>query len=217
MSRLRVILSGQKSFGCTVFDMLRKRNDTDLIAVYAPKGDKLSVAAGMYGVQYYRAGELRSDRLPDGVDLIICAHSYDFISNAVRSRLRLGAISYHPSLLPLHRGRDAIRWTIRDGDRITGGSVFWLTDTVDGGPIAAQEWCHVRPDDDEHSIWRRELFPMGVRLLSSVLDDVSRGILVMRDQDKALATWEPSFSGAPRLFRPELPQIGELTGYRIIK
>jgi len=41
-----------------------------------------------------------------------------------RARARVAAIGYHPSLLPLHRGRDALRWTIRDGDRVTGGSVY---------------------------------------------------------------------------------------------
>ena len=95
---------------------------------------------------------------------------------------------------------------------------LYLDDTVDGGPVAAQEWCLVRPDDDAHTLWRRELFPMGVRLMAQVLDDIQRGDLVMREQDSALATWEPSLTGAPRLFRPELRQIGYLPGgYRILK
>ena len=51
---------------------------------------------------------------------------------------------------------------------------------------------------------------MGLRLLESVLDDIERGELVMRPQPADLATWEPSFTGAPRLFRPELLQLGEL-------
>ena len=101
----------------------------------------------------------------------MAAHSHDFISRAVRNRLSIGAIGYHPSLLPLHRGRDAVRWTIRMGDRIAGGTVFWLSDTVDGGPVAIQDWCFVRPEDTAQSLWRRELFPMGVRLLSRVVDE----------------------------------------------
>jgi len=31
-------------------------------------------------------------------------------------------------------GRDAVEWTIRMKDPIAGGSMFWLNDTVDGGP-----------------------------------------------------------------------------------
>jgi len=78
--------------------------------------------------------------LPGGVDLILYAHSHDFIGAATRGKTRLGAMGYHPSLLPLHRGRDAVCWTLRMGDKVAGGSVYWLTDVVDGGPIAAQGW-----------------------------------------------------------------------------
>ena len=102
-------------------------------------------------------------------------------------------------------------------NRIAGGTVFWLTDTVDGGPVAAQDWCWVRPDDDAHTLWRRDLFPMGVRLLRRVVEDIRRGELVMHDQPPDLASWEPSLDGQP-LFRPELPLLGTLPdGLRIIK
>ena len=218
MNSPRVILCGQRSFGAAVFDMLRERDGVEIVAVYAPADDRLAGRASIRGVPLRFAGTLRSDTLPEGCDLLIAAHSHDFVSRAVRNRLRLGAIGYHPSLLPLHRGRDAVHWTIRMRDRVAGGTVFWLNDTVDGGPVAAQDWCLVRPEDDAHTLWRRELFPMGVRLLERALDDIQRGDLVMREQDRTLATWEPSLTGAPRLFRPELRQIGFLPdGYRILK
>ena len=218
MNDLRVILCGQRSFGAAVFDMLREKPAVEIAAVYAPAEDRLANRASVRNVPLRLAGTLRSETMPDGCDLLIAAHSHDFVSRAVRNRLRLGAIGYHPSLLPLHRGRDAVHWTIRMRDRIAGGTVYWLNDTVDGGPIAMQDWCLVRADDDAHTLWRRALFPMGVRLLSDALDDILRGDLVMRDQDPALATWEPSLTGAPRLFRPELRQIGMLPeGYRILK
>lgn len=217
---LDVILCGQKSFGVEVYRMLRARRDIRIQAVYAPAGDDklFKFAALDRGIKLVPAGTLRSNSMPVDCDLIIAAHSHDFISRAVRNRLRIGAIGYHPSLLPRHRGRDAIKWTIKLHDALAGGTVFWLNDTVDGGPIAAQEWCFVRPDDDASTLWQRELFPMGVRLLSLVLDDIMAGQLIMRDQDPELATWEPAMDGAPRLYRPELLQIGTLPGgYNVVK
>ncbi len=214
--KIRAILCGQHNFGAAVYRMLRERPSVELVAVYAPAGDKLADVAELFHTPLRLAGTLRANTMPQGCDLLIAAHSHDFVSSAVRNRLRIGAIGYHPSLLPLHRGRDAVRWTIRDRDRIAGGTVFWLSDTVDGGPIAAQEWCLVRPDDDASKLWRRELFPLGLRLISRVLDDIEQGELVMRPQPADLATWEPSFTGAPRLFRPELLQIGTLPdGFRV--
>lgn len=216
--RLRVILAGQRSFGKAVFELLRKRGGVEIAAVYAPPGDVLTDWAAFHGALVRPAGTLRSGSMPENCDLIVAAHSHDFISKAVRNRLRLGAIGYHPSLLPRHRGRDAIKWAVRCGDPVTGGTVFWLSDTVDGGPIAAQDWCWIRPDDTASELWKRDLFPMGLRLLDKVLSDILQGRLVMADQDHALATWEPALTDAPRLYRPELLQLGNLPpGYQIEK
>ena len=142
MKKIRAILCGQRSFGAAVYAMLRKRPGIDLAAVYAPAGDKLAGLTELYHTPLRIAGTLRADTMPAGCDLLIAAHSHDFVSTAVRNRLALGAIGYHPSLLPLHRGRDAVRWTIRDRDRIAGGTVFWLSDTVDGGSQRRTgAWC----------------------------------------------------------------------------
>jgi methionyl-tRNA formyltransferase len=83
-------------------------------------------------------------------------------------------------------------------ERVTGGTVYWLTDTVDGGPIAAQEHVFIRPDDTAASLWRRELGPLGLRLFERVLNDLDLRHVVKTSQDHSLATWEPAFD-TPRL------------------
>lgn len=222
---LNIFLSGQKSFGAAVLALLLERGER-VVGVAAPayrdapdggKLDKLRFAAERAGVPWLPASDLRADTMPRGVDLIVCAHSHAFIGRRTRQKTRLGAIGYHPSLLPRHRGRDAVRWTVKMGDPVTGGSVFWLDDNVDAGPLAAQEFCFVRPGDTPQELWRRELFPMGLRLIARVLDDIGRGVLVQVAQDEALATWEPSWGRAP-LYRPDLPQLGSgPAGYVVIK
>lgn len=218
---LRVYLCGQRHFGGLVLAMLLARPDVVVAGVSAPprtvdgREDRTWGLAGLRGLRRSVAGELRATGLPRGTDLIVCAHSHDFLGRSTRQRASLGAIGYHPSLLPLHRGRDAVRWAVRDRDRVTGGSVFWLSDSVDCGPVAASDWCFIRPSDTAERLWRRELQPMGVRLLGDVLDDVVAGRLVRVPQDPLLATWEPGLDAAP-LFRPELPALGALTpGYRL--
>ncbi|WP_428496421.1 hypothetical protein [Pseudomonas chlororaphis] len=54
-------------------------------------------------------------------------------------------------------------------DPITGGSVYWLDDGTDTGPVLLQNWCHVRSDDTAQLLWRRETAPMGLRLFSQAL------------------------------------------------
>jgi methionyl-tRNA formyltransferase len=92
--------------------------------------------------------------------------------------------------------------------------VYWLTDNVDGGPIAAQDWCHIQPGDDAGELWRRELMPMGLKLLEQVLNDIDSGVLVRVPQDERLATWEPSWERPP-IVKPDLVQIGNIAGYDV--
>lgn len=202
---MRVILCGQKAFGVAVLNSITTEAVAEVSLVVAPAGDKLAARAHHYGVSV--ASRLEAGQIPEGTDLIIAAHSHDFISGKARLKAKYGAIGYHPSLLPVHRGRDAVAWTIRDRDRFSGGSVYWLSDVVDGGPVAAQEFCFVRPDDTASTLWRRELFPLGVALINRVVRQVAGGVLVQVDQDNALVTWEPAITGVPRLYRPDLPQI----------
>lgn len=208
---MRLYLCGQRSFGAAALQLLL-REGHEVAGVSAPaksddgREDRLWGMAGDLDLPRMPAGELSAYNVPDGLDVIVCAHSYDFVGRKTRLRTKLGAIGYHPSILPLHRGRDAVRWTIRMGDRITGGSVYWLSDTVDGGPIAAQKFCLVRPGMTASDLWREELFPIGIELLGKVLRDLSSGTVVAVPQDEELATWEPSF-GRPPLHRPDLPML----------
>ena len=217
---MRLYLAGQKAFGAAVFEALRKEHQ--IVQVSAPAWraggllpDRLRDAAEKAGVPWREAGKLRAELMPEGVDLIVCAHSHDFVGRKTRLKARLGAIGYHPSLLPRHRGRDAVRWALHMGDPVTGGTVYWLNETVDGGPIAAQEHVFVAPGETPEALWRDKLAPLGVKLTLAVLEDLAAGRIVARRQDEACATWEPSWERPP-LTRPDLDLIGRLPeGYRL--
>lgn len=222
MKDLKIYLCGQKYFGALTLDLLWLLGYR-VAGVSAPpfaadgRPDRLWTKAQEYEIPTLPAGVLNADTLPDDVDLIISAHSFDFIGRRTRLRARLGGIGFHPSLLPVHRGRDAIRWALHQGDKITGGSVYWLTDHVDGGPIAAQDFCFIHPGDTPESLWRRELQPMGLRLFQRVLEDLDRGRLVQIPQNEALATWEPSWERPP-LRRPDLLMLGgPIDGYTVVR
>lgn len=152
--------------------------------------------------------KLTSAHIPDGTDLVVAAHSHWIVSGPIIDKCRYGGIGYHPSLLPLHRGVDAVRWTIKMGDPVTGGSVYRLTDKCDGGGIILQRIVFVSREWDYHELWRR-LFPLGVDLLSEAcaLIEKTGNTQYEQPQDEEFATWEPSWE-RPRLKRNELLQLG---------
>ncbi|MFR9797575.1 formyltransferase family protein [Streptomyces sp. MS06] len=232
---MNIYLSGQGAFAVTLAEALAEEHK--IVGVAAPRQrkrlgsapsadddadpmtwDRLRAWAFPRGIDWTPAPDLRAHHVPDGTDVILAAHSHAFIGRKTRARARVAALGYHPSLLPLHRGRDAIRWTVRDGDRVTGGSVYHLTERTDAGPIAAQEHVLVPPGSTADSLWREHLAPLGVRLVLRVLDDLARGYRVEVEQDESLACWEPAMGVAP-LFKPELTELpvpgsGEIRGDR---
>lgn len=193
---LTLYIIGQKWLGHEVLGLCRSLGHR-VAGVCAPNGaDRLWAAATAAGVPAVPAGSLSAGSIPDGVDLIVCAHAHCFVPASVRARARLGAIGYHPSLLPRHRGRDAVRWVIHMREAITGGTVYWMNDVADGGPIAAQRACHVPPGSTAQSLWRDLLAPLGLELIAEVLADIERGDIKRWPQDESVATFEPAFTRA---------------------
>lgn len=200
---MNIYICGQKHFGAEVFSLLSNAGHT-IVGVSAPalnsdgNADRLRAAAEAKGVPWMKSGLLNENTIPEGIDLIVAAHSHDFIREPTRAKTTYGAIGYHPSLLPLHRGKDAVIWTIRMGDKIAGGSVYWLNESMDGGPIAAQEHVFVLPGDTPESLWKRDLAPLGIRLLGNVCADVANGKIVKQEQNESIATVEPSIKAAAK-------------------
>lgn len=192
---MQLMIVGQKWLGAEVLKMALEAGHT-VSAVAAPAADdRLYQAAIEAGVPALIAAKrLTADQVPLATSLIVCAHAHCFIDPGARKAATLGAIGYHPSLLPRHRGRDAIRWALHMHDAVTGGTVYWLDDGADTGPIAAQAWCHIRRSDTPEALWRRELGPMGIRLLRRVLGDIEDGRIIRTAQDESVASWEPAFS-----------------------
>lgn len=205
---MRVVVAGQKRFGADVLGLVLARG-WDVAAVFCPdEGDRLHNEAVNRRLPVFGARELTAAMMPADVEMIVAAHCHTYISAATRDRAELGVLGYHPSLLPRHRGRSAIEWALRFGEAVTGGTVFWLNDTVDGGALAAQDFCHVQPGDDARELWARDLAPLGLRLFARVFDELERGVMRAVPQAATLATWEPALDGVPPLWRPDAPRLG---------
>ncbi len=196
---MRIALIGSRWFGAQMFRLLAEKGH-ELFVVGLDEEDQLTKAARAAGAPLLVLGRQRriiGADLPGEYDVLVAAHSHSFITAEARGRARKAAIGYHPSLLPRHRGIAAVEWTMKCRDPIAGGSVYHLSDGMDEGPIAAQEWCFVYPDDDAGSLWRRALAPMGLRLLVKVVDDIeTRGYADAFEQDPKAVTYAPALAAA---------------------
>jgi methionyl-tRNA formyltransferase len=206
---MKLFFFGQKSFGAAVLKRLITDGHTITGAAVPEPGqyyDKAHVLAIKEKLSVLPVDKILSSDIPCGTELIVAAHSHHFISEKALRRATHGGIGYHPSALPRHRGRDAVRWTVAMRDPITAGTVYWLDNHVDGGDILSQRFIHISPGESHHALWRR-LFDLGVDMLSGAVVAISRGIAGREWQEGTYATWEPPIDGHARLYRPELPAL----------
>jgi phosphoribosylglycinamide formyltransferase-1 len=82
-------------------------------------------------------------------------------------------LNIHPSLLPSFPGLDAQRQALNSGARVSGCTVHFVDETLDGGPVIAQRVVPVSPDDTVESLSARilaeehQLYPEAVAMMLS--------------------------------------------------
>lgn len=187
---MQIVLFGQKWLAVEVLRELLRLPGVEVVAVCPDtERDRLAAEARQRGIPIAGMSAVPA------CDMAVAAYCQKYIPADVRARCGLGVLAYHPSLLPRHRGRDAVRWTIAMREPVAGGSVYWMDDGADTGPIEAQDWCHVLPGEDAAALWRRALAPMGVRLLVQAVSRLAGGKKPLAvPQDERAATWEPAFT-----------------------
>jgi len=192
---MRITLAGSRHFGVATLQMLREHGVEVPRVVVADAVDRLAEAAAAVGIEVAVQANpklVTPEEIAPDTDLIVCAHSHARISRGALAAARLGGIGYHPSLLPRHRGIAAVEWTIREGDPVTGGTIYHLADRMDAGAIAAQDWCFVQKGETARQLWERALAPLGLRLLAQSIDHARmHDSLPAEPQDERFATHAP--------------------------
>jgi methionyl-tRNA formyltransferase len=193
---MKLALVGSRYFGASVLKALLQETGVQVACVVAPAADdRLALAAGQAGLPVHIQSNPKlvpGEAVPEGLDLLVAAHTHARVSNEALARSRLGGVGYHPSLLPRHRGIAAVEWTILEGDPIAGGTVYHLADGWDAGGVAAQDWCFVGKGESARDLWERALAPMGLELLTKVVRHArDHGHLPNTPQDPRYATKAP--------------------------
>ena len=124
-------------------------------------------------------------------ELIVLANVTRILKAPEIAEAGLGVLCFHPSLLPRHRGGDAVYWTFKMGDKETGVTWFWVDEGIDTGPIAIAGAVPIPPESSPAKLYFETLVPLGARLFDDLLAQLERGERPSRVQDEAQATYEP--------------------------
>ncbi len=95
---------------------------------------------------------------------------------------KIGMLNVHFSLLPNYRGSAPIQWTLLNGEKETGVTVFWISDGIDTGEIFLQEKVLISQEDDYYSLSER-LINVGCKLLNYAIKNIIDGKIIRINQN----------------------------------
>jgi phosphoribosylglycinamide formyltransferase-1 len=116
------------------------------------------------------------------VDLVCLAGYMRVLSREFIDAYRGRILNIHPSLLPLFPGLDAQKQALDSGAKVSGCTVHFVDETLDGGPIIAQRSVPVHKDDTVESLSGRileeehKLYAEAVTMVLGNIDGSSTGV-----------------------------------------
>uniref|UniRef100_A0A8B9PXQ5 formyltetrahydrofolate dehydrogenase n=1 Tax=Apteryx owenii TaxID=8824 RepID=A0A8B9PXQ5_APTOW len=201
---LKLALIGQSIFGQEVYNKLRQEGHKVVGVFTVPdkngQADPLALAAEKDGTPVFKFPRWRAKGKPIqevvaayksvGAELNVLPFCTQFIPMDVIDCPKHGSIIYHPSILPRHRGASAINWTLIQGDKKAGFTIFWADDGLDTGPILLQRECDVGQNDTVDDLYNRFLFPEGIKAMVEAVHLIADGKAPRIPQPKEGATYE---------------------------
>ena len=111
--------------------------------------------AAKFGIPHIRVPHKDEDKMIElfkawRVDLIVLAGYMRVLKNP--DAFPAPMINIHPSLLPKYKGLNAIEQAFDSGDNVTGCTVHYVTEELDGGTIIKQQEVPILPDDTLESL-----------------------------------------------------------------
>ena len=128
--------------------------------------------AAKFGIPHVRVPHKDEEKMIElfkawRVDLIVLAGYMRVIKNP--DAFPAPMINVHPSLLPKYKGLNAVEQAMDSGDSVTGCTVHYVTEELDGGTIIAQQEVPILPDDTVESL-TKAIQRMEYGLLPSVIN-----------------------------------------------
>ena len=153
--RLGVMCSGNgTNFQNIVTNQLCNHHEVVLMIHNTKKCGAIARAA-KFGIPHCRVAHKDEDQMIKlfeayRVDLIVLAGYMRVIKNP--SAFPCPIINVHPSLLPKYKGLHAVEQAMKAGDEVTGCTVHYVNEELDGGEIIMQGEVPILPDDDVESL-----------------------------------------------------------------
>ena len=153
--RLGIMCSGNgTNFENIVTNPLCSKHEVVLM-IHNTKQCGAVTRAAKFGIPHVRVAHKDEDHMIDlfeawRVDLIILAGYMRVLKNP--SKFPCPIINVHPSLLPKYKGLHAVEQAMESGDLVSGCTVHYVNEELDGGEIIMQGEVPILPNDSVETL-----------------------------------------------------------------
>ena len=151
--RLGIMCSGN---GTNFENIVRTcSKDEVVIMIHNKKECGALKRAAKFGIPHCYVNHNDEDKMVElfkawNVDLIVLAGYMRIIKNP--SAFPVPIINVHPSLLPKYKGLHAVEQAITNKEEVTGCSVHYVNEELDGGEVIMQSEVPILPEDTIKSL-----------------------------------------------------------------
>ncbi len=183
--------------------ILEKKHHVELIVTQPDKpsgrGKKLTASpvkhfAQALNIPVYQPAKIRNDPAAlkkfKGIDPdinVVVAYG-QIIPASLIYLPKYNSINLHFSLLPKYRGASPVQWSILNGEKSTGVTIFELNEKMDSGDLLAQQELEILPGEYAYELEIR-LAAIGAELLCKTIEHIDS--IPHSKQDHSQATFAP--------------------------
>ena len=167
MVKIAVLISGSGSNLQSLIDNVRNgyiNGEIKLVVLSSPSAYGLQRAndAGIKGLCIKDQNELLKTLKDENIDLIVLAGYLAIVSSEIIHEYHNRIINIHPSLIPSFCGKGFYglhvhKAAMKRGVKVSGATVHFVSEEVDGGPIILQESIDVSDCDTPEMMQKKVL------------------------------------------------------------
>tara|TARA_B110000438_G_scaffold18396_2_gene17077 strand:- start:1557 stop:2321 length:765 start_codon:yes stop_codon:yes gene_type:complete len=117
-------------------------------------------------------------------DLLVSIQGNEIFKNPIIKLAKKGCINLHTALLPKYRGLMPTFWALKNNEKYTGVSVFFVDEGIDSGPIIVQKKIEIKNQTQEQLIIQTKKIGMEAIVEAINLINENTFTLVENDDSK---------------------------------
>lgn len=139
--------------------------DAEIVGVCGKKKSKfnsdfvdLKLLSENYKIPFKYVDDINSDDSQRWIksinpDIIFCFGWSNILKKNILSLTKMGVLGFHPSKLPLNRGRHPLVWALALGLKKSASTFFFMNEGIDSGKILSQKEFDILDTDDAQTLY----------------------------------------------------------------